>query len=145
MAASTSSAGPARGALTVSIVGPIAVGCCAMGAAVYVAALDPSSGGTYPLCPVRSLTGWWCPGCGLTRAAHHLLHGDIRQAHGYNALVVPVVVLLTLAWIAWLMDSRGRRPAWLERAVIPAWIGLGIVAAVFVIVRNVPSFDVLRG
>jgi hypothetical protein len=116
-----------------------------MGAAVYVAALDPLSGGTYPPCPVRSLTGWWCPGCGLTRAAHDLFNGDVRQAHGYNALVIPVVVLLTLAWLAWLMDSRGRQPAWLERAVIPAWIGLAIVAVAFSIVRNLPSLDALRG
>ncbi len=43
------------------------------------------------------------------------------------------------------MDSRGRRPAWLQQAVIPAWIGLGIVAVVFAIVRNLPSLDALRG
>ena len=115
-----------------------------MGAVAYVAALDPSSGGVFPLCPVRSLTGWWCPGCGLTRAAHHLLHGDIGRAHGYNALVVPVVVLLTLAWIAWLLDARGRRPAWLQQVVIPAFIGFAIVAAVFAVARNLPSFDTLR-
>ncbi len=143
--ASTSSAAAARGTLAVSIAGPIAVGCCAMGAVAYIAALDPSSGGASPLCPLRSLTGWWCPGCGLTRAAHHLLHGDIGRAHGYNALVVPVVVLLTLAWIAWLLDARGRRPAWLQRVVIPAFIGFGIVAAVFAVARNLPSFDALRG
>jgi hypothetical protein len=124
---------------------PIAVGCCATAAALYVTALDPSSTGTYPVCAVRSVTGWWCPGCGLTRAVHHLMHGDIRQALGHNALVVPVVALLVLTWIAWLMDSWGRRLTWVHRAAIPAWLGLAIAAAAFTILRNLPSFDALRG
>ena len=28
---------------------------------------DPAEGG-YPACPLYTLTGYWCPGCGLTRA-----------------------------------------------------------------------------
>ena len=100
---------------------------------MYVAARRPVVGRHLPAVRGPLLTGWWCPGCGLTRAAHHLLHGDIGRAHGYNALVVPFVVLLALTWIAWLMDSRGRRPAWVHRAVIPAWLGLAIVAVMFAI------------
>ena len=141
MTASTSSATPARGALAL----PLAVGCGALGVAGYVAALDPSTTGTYPLCVFRSVTGLWCPGCGLTRAAHHLLHGDFGRALGYNALVLPVGVLLVITWIAWLMGSRGHPPAWVHRAALPAWVVLAIVAVTFTILRNVPAFDVLRG
>jgi hypothetical protein len=140
VAASTSSVTPHRRSLGL----PIAVGCCAIGAAVYVAAIDPSSTGAYPVCAFRSVTGWWCPGCGLTRAMHHLLHGNVGRALGYNALVVPVAVLLVLAWIAWLMDAGGRRQAWVHRAVMPAWLGLAIAAPAFAILRNLPSFHVLR-
>jgi uncharacterized protein DUF2752 len=145
MAASTSSATPARSALAVSIAGPIAAGCCAIGAAVYVAALDPSSTGPYPDCVVRSVTGWWCPGCGLTRATHHLLRGDLTQALGYHALVVPVVVLLALTWFAWLVTSLGRHPTWARRTAVPAWLVLAIAAMLFAIARNLPSFHSLRG
>jgi hypothetical protein len=141
MAASTSSATRAGGALVL----PVAAGCCAVGAAAYVAARDPSAGGLFPVCAFRSVTGWWCPGCGLTRAAHHLLHGDLGQAFAHNALVVPIVALLALGWITWLVDCGGRRPAWLQRATIPAWFGLAIIAVAFAIARNVPSLDVLRG
>ena len=110
-----------------------------------MAALDPSSTGTYPECLFRSATGLWCPGCGLTRAAHHLLHGDIERALGYNALVLPFGGLLVITWIAWLRGSGGHRPAWVHRAALPAWIVLAIVAMTFTIVRNIPAFDVLRG
>jgi len=141
MAASTGSAGRAGGALA----RPVVAGCCAAVAAVYVAARDPSSGGMFPGCAFRSVTGWWCPGCGLTRAAHHLLHGDFGQALGHNALVVPIVALLALGWMTWLLDCGGRRPAWLRRATIPAWFGLAIIAVTFAVARNVPSLDALRG
>jgi hypothetical protein len=123
---------------------PIALGCGAIGAAAYVAAADPSSTGTYPACIVRSATGWWCPGCGLTRATHHLLRGDVAQALGANALVVPVLVMLMLTWGGWLLWSLGRRPSWLDRAAVPAWVGLATVAAAFTILRNLEPFDGLR-
>ena len=140
MTASTSSATPARRALVL----PIAVGCCAVGAAGYVAALEPAASGVYPVCLFRSVTGWWCPGCGLTRAAHHLMHGDIGRALGHNVLVFPFGVLLVITWIAWLVGSAGRRPAWAHRAALPAWLAVAFAAVTFTIVRNVPAFDVLR-
>ena len=42
----------------------------------------------FPKCPLRELTGWNCPGCGATRAAHELVHGHIRAALHLNALFV---------------------------------------------------------
>ena len=124
---------------------PIAVGCVATAAAARVATLDPSSARASPLCAVRSVTGWWCPGCGLTRATHHLMHGEIGQALGYNALVVPIVALLLLTWITWLVDPGGRRSPWMHRAAVPAWIALAVAALAFALLRNVPSFDAMRG
>jgi Protein of unknown function (DUF2752) len=138
--ASTSSA-PAGRILAL----PIAVGCCATAAALYVAALDPSSSGTFPACAFRSVTGWWCPGCGLTRATHDLLHGDLAEAFANNALVVPVLAMLILTWGAWLGHSLGRRPAWIPRAAPAAWAGLAIVALAFAILRNLAPFESLRG
>lgn len=139
MTASTSSARADR-----VLALPIAVGCSATVAALYVAALDPSSG-TFQACAFRSVTGWWCPGCGLTRATHDLLHGDLAEAFANNALVVPVLAMLILTWGAWLGHSLGRRPAWIPRAAPPAWAGLAIVALAFAILRNLAPFESLRG
>ena len=80
-----------------------------MAATAYVTAVDPSHRAVFPACPVRSLTGWWCPGCGLTRATHHLMHGDVLGALRYNALLPFVLTLITLLWVDWYARSTGRR------------------------------------
>jgi len=35
-------------------------------------------------CIFRALTGWQCPGCGITRACLSLIKGEIRTSFSYN-------------------------------------------------------------
>jgi hypothetical protein len=44
-------------------------------------------------CPVHSITGVECPGCGMTRACIALAGGDIRQALRYNPFSLGLVLL----------------------------------------------------
>ena len=123
---------------------PIGAACGLVAATAYVATVDPSERGVFAPCPFRALTGWWCPGCGLTRATHHLLHGDVLGALRYNALVPFVLTLIAVLWIDWYVRSAGQRPI-LRR--IPGWAtAAGIIAAVgFAVLRNLPGVDGLRG
>jgi len=50
------------------------------------------------LCPSKRFFDLECPGCGLTRATQHFLHGEWEIALDYNPLVVVVVPLLGLMW-----------------------------------------------
>lgn len=60
------------------------------------------------LCAWRALTGWECPGCGLTRSFVLLVHGDVSgafQVHAlgpalYAAMVVQSPVLVWRRWRA---------------------------------------------
>jgi hypothetical protein len=36
------------------------------------------------LCMMKRMTGWGCPGCGMTRCFISLAHGDVRAALHYN-------------------------------------------------------------
>jgi len=113
--------------------------------AAYVAAVDPSDSRGFLPCPFRSLTGWWCPGCGLTRATHHLFGGEVTQALRYNIFVVLILAGLSLTWLAWAMQVAGRPIRWLTR--VPSWVyGSGVIVLVaFAILRNLPGVPGLRG
>lgn len=126
-----------------ALAAPVACGCCLVAGAAYVAASDPVDGGAFLPCPFRALTGWWCPGCGLTRATHHLLRGHVAQALRFNLLVLVILTAIGLAWAAWFADAIGRRPAWR----VPAWASAAGVALLvaFAVVRNLPVIDGLRG
>jgi hypothetical protein len=128
-----------------ALVAPIACGCCLAAGAAYVAAVDPSVGGVFPICPFRALTGLWCPGCGLTRATHHLLRGDLGRALHYNVLVIAILATLAAAWALWTLHAAGRTVAWVARIPVRAQVLAGLVLVAFAVVRNLPGVDGLRG
>lgn len=72
-------------------------------------AFDPNATDTpFARCIIHTLTGYWCAGCGITRALHALAHGDVARAFSMNPLVVSLLPfgLLAFAW------AGGWRPAW---------------------------------
>ena len=95
-------------------------GLLAVGAAAILYRFDPATTHGYPQCVFHALTGWQCPGCGTTRALHHLLHGDVIGAFRLNAMLFVTVPFATLA-------SASRRFAihpltgWSAAVVTIAW------------------------
>ena len=69
------------------------------------------------LCPLRALTGYPCPGCGMTRAFCAIGHGEFARAVGYNALSPLVFIAALGIWahaLATILKLEGARAA-LER------------------------------
>ena len=131
-----------RGALAL----PLACGACLAAGAAYVAAVDPSDGGGLTACPIRAATGRWCPGCGLTRATHHLLRGDVVQALSYH-LAVPIVLLaLGAVWWSWVRVAAGAgAPRGLVSIGARTYALAAVLVTVFTVVRNLPDAGWLRG
>lgn len=121
-------------------IAPLAVGAVAVAGCAFVAANNPSQS-TLGICPFKQVTGLPCPGCGATRAAYQLMHGNLNAAIQFNALAVFVIFPLMLgAYLAWAIPKFGgpqfiklRMPNWL------AWSLLGVLA-VWWVVRLLP-FD----
>ena len=68
---------------------------------------DPAETSWMPKCPVHTLTGLDCPGCGSQRALHALLHGDLNGVVNANA-----ILLLFLPLIATLGLGELNRKRW---------------------------------
>jgi hypothetical protein len=109
----------------------------AAGAVLY--AFSPAEYSFYPFCLFHEMTGLHCPGCGGTRAAHQLLHGNVLAALRLNALLV--VSLPFCGWwgIGVATGRIGRRPAGTSCSLRRLWLLLAL-ALVFGVLRNLPAF-----
>ena len=121
------------------LVRPVAVGAVVAAGTAYVAAVDPNEPGHYPLCPTYALAGIYCPGCGMLRATHDLVHLDLAGALARNPLVLPIYAALLVLFVVWVRAAwTGRRLRWDPPTWMP-WVLAGVFVAVLV-VRNVPGW-----
>ena len=45
------------------------------------------------ICIIKNLTGFDCPGCGLTRSILHFTHGDVYRSLELNIFGIPLFIL----------------------------------------------------
>ncbi len=119
---------------------PVALLVCMGGAVGYTLATHPTEAGAgeAPTCLLKYTTGFVCPGCGGTRAAWYLLHGDLPAAARHHALFVFAVPFLLYLYVAWAGERVfGRRLPQLNLSpkVIGAFIA---VWGVWSVLRNLP-------
>lgn len=95
----------------------------------------PAASRFYPRCMFHLLSGLDCPGCGITRALHELLHGRIGEAFRFNPMLFALLLGALIALPGFL---RGETPAFVRSR----WFGWGSLAVVsaFWIVRNTPLY-----
>ena len=100
---------------------------------------DPNAAGTpFPACMFRAFTGWYCIGCGMTRALHALAHGDVLRAFSMNPLAVSLLAISPLLG-AWKL---GWQPRWMRPLIATVsepkfWL---VLLPVYWIARNLPWF-----
>ncbi len=87
-----------------------------------------------PFCPLASVLGVPCPGCGLTRATLCLAHGDLKHALELHPLVLVLAPLFiwaaSSAAIGYVRGPRGARPVrlWLASRTVTALASLLLLA-----------------
>jgi len=92
----------------------------------------PGAHSFYPRCVFHAVTGLECPGCGSTRALHHLLHGRVAEAFRYNPMIFAVMLAGVVAMPSL---ARGTTPAFLMKPWF-AWTALVVVVG-WGVLRNV--------
>lgn len=112
-----------------------------VGAAVYLLwRFDPREVRLW-VCMFHATTGFYCPGCGATRATHELLHGRLLAALRDNAfwvMVLPLVAYTAVGEVLRLTQGRGLRYAPLARPRL--LITLAVAGLLFGVLRNIPGY-----
>jgi len=122
-----------RGAAFVCVAGMSA-------AAFAVGYFNPATAGFFPVCPLLKLTGIACPGCGMTRGLHALLHGDVVSALDYNLLLPAVLFFFGYLFVSlFLTFARGRGLNFKVFTPLVIWGFFGFALA-FTVLRNLPFY-----
>lgn len=101
---------------------------------------NPSNVNFLPVCPLYSMTGIACPGCGLTRGFHALFHGDILTALDYNAMLPIFSLVLGYFFLSmFLVAVRGRGLS--TNYLKPRFVwAFAILTLSFAVLRNLPYY-----
>lgn len=101
---------------------------------------NPSNVSFLPVCPLYSMTGIACPGCGLTRGFHALFHGDVLTALDYNALI-PILALVfgyfLLSLLSVAVCGRGISFKLFRPNLLWSFLALAVI---FTVLRNLPVY-----
>ena len=92
-------------------------------------------------CLFHEVTGWYCPGCGISRMSVSLVQLDFAAAWGYNpAVLVALPLLIYYTADMTFRYVKGKRPSTgkLHNIILYLLIGYFLV---FGILRNLPAFQ----
>ncbi len=56
------------------------------------------------------LTGYYCPGCGMTRLVYALTHGDVGTAFGLNPLLFVLLPVFGYLYVRWTVKTAQASP-----------------------------------
>ncbi|HZL13655.1 MAG TPA: DUF2752 domain-containing protein [Verrucomicrobiae bacterium] len=118
------------------------LGLALLGIAAVTFFFNPARHGFYPVCLFHKLTGLNCPGCGATRAAHALLHGQFLRALHDNALFVFALALAAIWGICFAIRKIKNPKVRLKVPPHFLWAFL-VLALIFGVLRNLPAFAFL--
>jgi len=102
---------------------------------------DPATHSFYPRCMLHQATGFYCPGCGVLRATHELLHGNVVSAVRFNPLFVLSVPLVLIYGATRQLGILRKQEVRHSPAIKWVW-AVAFVIIAFGVVRNLP-FDTL--
>ncbi len=94
-------------------------------------------------CPIKAVTGKFCPGCGITRMCMALIEGDIKSAVKYNLLLMSLIPVFLIFGPrrAYLYVKKGEsEPDKTESIVICI---VFVLTVAFWIMRNTEKFSFL--
>ena len=105
-----------------------------LGCIVYLAIVAKTGKGIP--CLFYRLLGLKCPGCGMTRAAVSIFHGDLKAAAGYNIMSVTVMPALFLYLVYRVIREEGFNNKDVEVWEYLFFVLIFMVTVIYTILRN---------
>lgn len=96
--------------------------------------IEPKDG-NLPKCVFNQLTGLYCPGCGVQRSFHSLLHGNLLTALSFNLLFVLLLPLLLYFITFFVLGKKYRAGSFIYKKEFS--IAILVVVVSFWILRNI--------
>lgn len=97
-------------------------------------------------CPIRFITGLYCPGCGVTGMCISLLELDFVGAFFYNPAIMtalPIFIYFIVTFIYRYIKTGNLKPKKIENIILYVLI---IYLLIFGVIRNIPLpvFEFMR-
>ena len=92
-------------------------------------------------CPIKTITGLYCPGCGITRAIFALLDGQLYQAYRYNSILfIDIPIVLFLEIFEKLFGKNNKKIKCISNIILNILL---VITILYGVLRNIPSFSYL--
>jgi hypothetical protein len=92
--------------------------------------------GNLPKCLFHQVTGLYCPGCGVQRSFHALLHGHLLQAMDHNLLFILLLPMIIFFISNFLWNKKYSSTSFIYKPVFSTTIVFIVVS--FWVLRNIP-------
>lgn len=91
----------------------------------------------WPLkCPLYQMTGWQCPLCGMQRAIHEMMHGNVGAAWGYNPALWVSLPYFTVLGVAAVFPHTRRCKAVCWAGKGSTFLFVAMLLMIWGVVRN---------
>lgn len=106
--------------------------------AVFI--FNPAKSKIFPPCLFKTITGFYCPGCGSLRAVHQLMHGHFIEAFRLNPLMVLFAVIMVVIFIVFLIPSEKIKHLRSKFSKMPIALIVLVIIIAYWILRNLPFY-----
>ena len=98
-----------------------------------------------PACPFHAVTGWWCPGCGLTRGVFALARGHVIDALRWNVFTPIVALSLLMSAFTWALAPLRQMPVLRVSRIDGRFFGMLTIILIFYgVARNILPWVALK-
>ena len=106
--------------------------------AVSLFFFDPSKYIFFPKCAFNIATGYFCPGCGSSRALYQLTHGNVLEALRLNPGVIFLLVMGVIDFGRYIRSVKISQPFYTLFANLWLVISLVVGMLLYAVARNLP-------